>query len=97
MTEVLFLLVGYKINQARKEMKLTQEQLANIAEVSRTSVTNIESGNQRLQLDTLYRIAYALKKPIEFFLPEVQDGLLMEREKALIQLIQTFKVTPKEG
>jgi transcriptional regulator with XRE-family HTH domain len=58
--EALYILVGQQIRKVRKERGLTQEQLATLVSLTRTSITNIEHGRQKLLLHTLYEIANAL-------------------------------------
>lgn len=60
--------------KAREEMKLTQDELAKLAGISRTMMCNIERGYTLPSLPVAYRIAKALKKPIEhlFFNSKVQ-------------------------
>ena len=52
--------VGRRIRDARKKIGLTQEALASLASLTRTSITNIEKGRQRLLLHTLADLAWAL-------------------------------------
>lgn len=52
--------VGAGIKQLRNARGLTQAQLAELVGVERTSITNIEKGQQRLGLDLLDKIATAL-------------------------------------
>jgi transcriptional regulator with XRE-family HTH domain len=48
---------------------MTQDALAAIVGLSRTSVTNIERGRQKLLLHTLSRMAAALKTPLAEMIP----------------------------
>jgi len=52
--------MGTHIKRARKENRLTQARLAEMVGLSRTSVTNIEQGRQKLLVHTLNDIALAL-------------------------------------
>ena len=53
----LYAEVGRLIRSARRTKSITQEELATLVGLSRTSITNIERGRQRLFLDTLYQVA----------------------------------------
>ena len=64
----LLKLIGEKIQNSRKG-KLTQEQLAKDLKMTRTSITNIETGNQGVQIDTLWQIADILGASIQELLP----------------------------
>lgn len=57
---LLYRQVGESIRGRRKEVGMTQSQLAAEAGVLRTSVTNIESGHQRAPLHLLFKICVAL-------------------------------------
>ena len=52
--------IGATIKAMRKVRGLTQAQLASAAGLERTSVTNIELGNQMLNVKTINAIAAAL-------------------------------------
>jgi len=51
---------GIRLRQARNRARLTQETLARRIGLTRTSVSNIESGRQRIPLHTLIQFASAL-------------------------------------
>jgi transcriptional regulator with XRE-family HTH domain len=61
--------VGRRIRAARERCGMTQDALATIVGLSRTSVTNIERGRQKLLLHTLNRVAAALRMQIAELLP----------------------------
>jgi transcriptional regulator with XRE-family HTH domain len=52
--------LGARIREIRGS-KLSQEQLAKAADLSRTSIVNIESGRQKLLVHNLFQISKALK------------------------------------
>lgn len=52
--------LGVVLKMLRKRTGLTQVELADAASLGRTSITNIELGNQTLTPDALYAIANAL-------------------------------------
>lgn len=55
-------LLGTKLREEREAAGLTQEQLAKVVGLSRTSVTNIERGRQRLMLDQFELLCSAVGK-----------------------------------
>jgi transcriptional regulator with XRE-family HTH domain len=65
--------VGGRVRSVRQSMGLTQKALGHKAFLSRTSIANIEAGTQRIQLDTLYRVAEALRVSPSDLLPEPAD------------------------
>ncbi|UVK50158.1 helix-turn-helix transcriptional regulator (plasmid) [Mesorhizobium sp. AR02] len=52
--------IGGLIRQRRKQLKLTQEQLAPQVGLSRTSLANIEGGKQKVLVHQLFAFASAL-------------------------------------
>jgi transcriptional regulator with XRE-family HTH domain len=59
----LYSAVGLQIREIRIEKGITQEALARRVKLTRTSLTNIEKGRQKLLLHTLMDIASALDVP----------------------------------
>lgn len=64
--------VGQTIRMLRKERGLTQETLAEAAELSAPYVSYIESGRKKASLDALIRIAEALQVTVDRLLSQVQ-------------------------
>jgi transcriptional regulator with XRE-family HTH domain len=64
--------LGRRIRAAR-EGKLTQEALGSRVRLSRTAITNIECGRQRLLVDQLVEIATALNLPASELLPPASE------------------------
>ena len=54
-----------KLRKLREERKLTQEDLANMLNVGRTTVTLWEIGKNKPRADTLIKIAHVLKCSID--------------------------------
>ena len=52
--------VGIRIRDERLRQKLTQERLAELANLSMTHMSHIETGNTKLSLPALHKIAWAL-------------------------------------
>jgi transcriptional regulator with XRE-family HTH domain len=52
--------IGKRILELRKHKGLSQEALANIAEVDRTYMTGVETGKRNISVEVLQRIIKAL-------------------------------------
>lgn len=65
--------LGKRVRLLRERASLTQDELARGVGLTRTSVTNIEGGRQKVLLHTLYDIAEALGVPPEALLPTVSE------------------------
>jgi transcriptional regulator with XRE-family HTH domain len=71
--------VGRLIRDTRKSKKMTQGRLAAAVGLSRTSVTNIERGRQKIFLHTLSEMADALGVRVHDLVPE-QDKPTLEKQ-----------------
>jgi transcriptional regulator with XRE-family HTH domain len=69
--------VGARIRKTRKSMGLTQEQLAEICEISAAFEGHIERGTRKLSVDTLVQIANALNVTVDYLLTEARSSDLM--------------------
>ncbi|MFN7141726.1 MAG: helix-turn-helix domain-containing protein [Limisphaerales bacterium] len=87
--------VGARIRVARESKGLTQEAVAASIGLSRTSLTNIEKGRQKLLLHTLAELASALAVPSSELLPGTVEAVpdveikllshLNEKQKEFVQ------------
>ena len=60
--------VGQRIKELRKTILLSQESLANKADVDRTYVTDVENGRRNVSVEILERLISALDVTVsEFF------------------------------
>lgn len=60
--------IGKKLQMAREEAGLSQEQLASMLGCAQSTLSNYEKGKRRIYLAQLEQIAEVLGKPIEYFL-----------------------------
>lgn len=77
--------VGRRIRDARLKRKprLTQEGLANLVSLTRTSITNVEKGRQKLLLHTLADIAAVLHVEPGSLLPSAVAEQDVQLDEAL--------------
>lgn len=88
----LYCEIGKRVRAQRLKAGITQAQLARLTGMSRVSITNLETGKQRIPLHVLYAVAYTVgADPVEL-LPDVrieEDALdlldLTDEEKAAIR------------
>lgn len=93
-SERIYELVGRKVERQRREAGLTQTQLAQRCGLARGSIANIESGNQRPTLHTLWSIADALNIDPPTLVPSREEFL---RSKANAQLTITGRLEKAAG
>lgn len=84
-SEAFYEEVGRRICEARKQRKppLTQEQLAAKVKLTRTSITNLEKGRQKLLLHTFADIAAVLQVQPASLLPDTGNDGQRQLEQAL--------------
>jgi transcriptional regulator with XRE-family HTH domain len=68
--ELLYREFGIRLATERKRKRLSQAQLGELANLSRTSITNIECGRQPIQLHQLYIFASLLRVDAHSLLPK---------------------------
>ena len=74
---------GLVIMELRKERRMSQEVLSELAGIARSHLSMIETGNKKANVETLYRIAGALGlKLSEFF-------SLAEQKEAEMRMVMT--------
>ena len=70
-TEAMYAEFGKLVRRHRVRLKLTQDQLADRVGLSRTSITNIEKGRQKVLIHHLILLAESLQVSPEALLPPV--------------------------
>jgi transcriptional regulator with XRE-family HTH domain len=60
--------IGLRIQQARQELGLTQQELASRLHCTQAALSNYELGKRRLDFADLEQIAKILDKPLSYFL-----------------------------
>lgn len=78
--EIMYKQIGARLKTQRRDIGITQIELARQVEVSRTSVTNIEAGLQKLPLHLLYRICSVLQLEASEVLPSVKEVTVEKKE-----------------
>lgn len=59
--------VGQRIKQIRTELGISQEALANKAELDRTYVTDVENGRRNISIENVEKLIHALNISIPDF------------------------------
>ncbi len=65
--------IGLKIQIAREEKGLSQEQLAKAIGCSQSALSNYEKGKRRLYLSQLEVLARILGKPLDYFVESISQ------------------------
>lgn len=64
-TDIFLNKLSKRLVELRRNAGVTQEQLAEAAEIDRVALANIETGRRRPTVTTVHKIAVALNIPIE--------------------------------
>ena len=59
--------LGKKLRQAREYIGFSQDEVANVLRVTRTAVTNMESGQRKVDALELKRLAELYRQPVTYF------------------------------
>jgi transcriptional regulator with XRE-family HTH domain len=59
--------VGLRIRELRNNIGISQEALANKAEIDRTYITDVENGRRNISIELLFKITSALEISIKDF------------------------------
>lgn len=83
---------GKRMQEARRNAGLTQEQLADMLGVNRTHVTKMERGNRACSVDFLVELSAALNVSADFLLTgsENLEGV-KEKLRNVISLLQEIQ------
>ena len=71
---MVFREIGKRIQLAREEKGLTQEELAVKLGCTQSALSNYELGKRRLYLNLLNEIAQILGKPLDYFIESPAGG-----------------------
>ncbi|MBQ3557250.1 MAG: helix-turn-helix transcriptional regulator [Oscillospiraceae bacterium] len=101
MTNADLLKIGQRIQVRRKQRGYTQEQLADLMNVSIQMVSNLERGNKAIRIDNLIKLSEILEVSTDYILTgkETADDIgtlntriaqLSERDRKMINLLADF-------
>jgi transcriptional regulator with XRE-family HTH domain len=96
---------GSRLRKHRRRLGLTQESLAEDVGLSRTSITNIERGEQRILLHQLYTFAEKLKVSPRRILPDLSsprvqierqlEALPPQKRALILEIVRSQKLKSK--
>lgn len=69
--------IGRKLQKAREEAGLSQEELARKLGCTQSSLSNYELGKRRIYSAELQRIGEILGKPVTYFLENIEEDQLL--------------------
>ena len=99
--------IGKRIQGRRKQMGLTQEQLADKMDVSIQMVSNLERGNKSIRIENLIKLSEILNISTDYILTgkettedmqalTVQMASLYQKERKMMKLLMDFCLSENE-
>ena len=73
--------IGIVIRNARRRRRLTQEKLAEIAEITARSISDLENGKRKPRVENLERLLKALNIPNDLLFRQQKDKFQSETER----------------
>lgn len=92
----LYALLGERIKRLRRMQspEMNQEKLGQILGLTRTSVTNIERGKQKLTVDALYKLCETFSIEVSALMPTLSE-VVVPPAKQVVVGGQSFEVPTK--
>ena len=66
--------LGERLREAREYLGFSQEEVATYLEVSRSALSNIESGQRKVEALELKKLARLYKRPVSYFTGDETEG-----------------------
>ena len=85
--------LGVKIQIAREEQNMSQEELARAIGCSQSALSNYEKGKRHIYLEQLEKLSAVLHKPLDYFV----DNINGENQKAVKENDDEYKIDNKKG
>lgn len=96
MKELDFYKIGKKIKEIRISQNLTQEYVANMANVNTSHISNIENNRVKISLPTLVYVCNALNTTIDYVLADEYNNSSAAIEREILHEVHSFPDETKE-
>lgn len=99
--------IGKRIQQRRKQMGYTQEQIANMMDVSIQMVSNLERGNKSIRIENLVNLCQILQVSADYILTgrntELDNTVLFNKisqlsrkSRQMVELFVDYCLNPED-
>lgn len=86
----LFEFIGKRIRQKRKELKVSQGTIADLLDISDTQIFKFETGESKIAIDYLFKLADFFHVDINYFFPENEKITHFPADRELEKIIMTL-------
>jgi transcriptional regulator with XRE-family HTH domain len=87
--------IGEKLRRAREYLGFSQDEVATFLKLSRTAITNIESGQRKVEVLELKRLAELYRQPVGYFTGEDEASASLPADVAVLAR-QAAKLSVKD-
>lgn len=91
--ENIYQKTGNNIRKQRKKLNLTQENIAEVANISSNFLGQIERGTKKASLETIQKIANGLKIPVSSIFQETDETFTIKENNEFDSYVLTGKLT----
>lgn len=96
MKDIDFKIIGKKLKETRISKGLTQEYIANMADVNTSHISNIENNRVKISLPTLIHVCNALDITVDYVLSTEYNDTLSAIDREILCQLQLYPVKTKE-
>lgn len=96
MKEINFREIGRKLKETRTSKGLTQEYIANMADVNTSHISNIENNRVKVSLPTLVHICNALNVTVDYILSEEYTDTSSVLDEEILRHLRSCTVKTKK-
>ena len=96
MKELNFEFIGKRIREVRISKGLTQEYLANVANINTSHISNIENNRVKISLSTLVHICNAMNVTVDYILSNEYNDTGSALDHAILKELQKSSNDKKE-
>ena len=96
MKDIDFSKISKKIRETRISKGLTQEYIANKADVNTSHISNIENGRVRISLPTLVHVCNALNVTVDYMLSDEYTDTSAPLDQSILRALQNCSNDTKE-
>jgi len=89
--ENLYILIGKRIREVRTKLNLTQEELADKAELHPSYIGQVERGSKKVSIETLQKITHALNVPLKSIFDFSNKPCVTEKDLLVAELFGILK------
>ena len=82
--------LGTRVRKQREKKRMTQEQLASVADMSKQHLSNVENAKSRISLEKVVNLANALECSVDDLLCDSVETAKIVYENEVVGMIESF-------